>query len=77
MCVSRQSLPQTGTSLQGELVPLATIAQAAASWSRDAELILICRSGNRSARAAQLLRHGIPQAHLRRRHASPRSRDCQ
>ena len=40
---------------KAELVPLATLAQAAASWSRDAELILICRSGNRSARAAQLL----------------------
>lgn len=40
---------------KAELVPLATLAAAAASWSRDAELILICRSGNRSARAAQLL----------------------
>lgn len=38
-----------------ELVPLATVSDASASWSRDAELLVVCRSGGRSARAAQLL----------------------
>lgn len=35
-----------------ELVPLATVSQAAATWDRDAELVLVCRSGGRSGRAA-------------------------
>lgn len=37
-------------------VPLATVARAAAAWPKDAETVLICRSGNRSGRAALLLR---------------------
>lgn len=38
-----------------ELVPLATLAQAARDWPRDAPLLLICRSGQRSANAARWL----------------------
>jgi rhodanese-related sulfurtransferase len=37
-------------------VPLATVAQAAAAWPKEAETVLICRSGNRSGKAALLLR---------------------
>jgi sulfur-carrier protein adenylyltransferase/sulfurtransferase len=43
-----------------ELVPLATVEGAAESWARDAELVLVCRSGARSGRAAaQLTRKGF------------------
>lgn len=38
-----------------ELVPLATIATAAASWPRDRDIVVICRSGGRSGRAAAQL----------------------
>jgi rhodanese-related sulfurtransferase len=38
-----------------ELVALAQLATAAAGWDRDAELILVCRSGARSGRAAEAL----------------------
>jgi rhodanese-related sulfurtransferase len=38
-----------------EHVPLAQVEEAAAGWPRDGELVLICRSGRRSARAAELL----------------------
>lgn len=38
-----------------ELVPLGTIGQAAAAWDRDAELVVICRSGARSAQASRAL----------------------
>lgn len=38
-----------------ELVPLATIEKTAASWDRTAPLVLICRSGGRSGRAALAL----------------------
>lgn len=38
-----------------ELVPLATVEAAARGWPRDAPLVLICRSGGRSARAATAL----------------------
>lgn len=38
-----------------ELVPLGTLEAASASWPREAPLLLICRSGARSARAAQAL----------------------
>ena len=37
------------------LVPLATVAAAATAWDRDADIILICRSGARSGRAAEAL----------------------
>lgn len=38
-----------------ELVPLGTLDAASASWPREAPLLLICRSGGRSAKAAQAL----------------------
>lgn len=38
-----------------ELVPLAGLAEAARGWSRDAELVLVCRSGARSGRGAAAL----------------------
>lgn len=38
-----------------ELVPLGTLEQAARTWDRAEALVLICRSGARSARAAALL----------------------
>lgn len=38
-----------------ELVPLGTVDGASARWPRDAALVLVCRSGGRSARAAALL----------------------
>lgn len=43
-----------------ELVPLATVGARAAGWDHDVELVLICRSGARSARAAEdLVRAGF------------------
>lgn len=41
-----------------ELVPLGTLESAAASWPREQPLLLICRSGGRSAKAAQALARG-------------------
>lgn len=38
-----------------ESVPLATVERAAASWDRDVPLVMVCRSGGRSGRAAELL----------------------
>lgn len=38
-----------------ELVPLATVGASAATWDREAELVMICRSGARSGRAAEQL----------------------
>lgn len=38
-----------------ELVPLATVVDAAKDWDRDANLVLVCRSGARSSRAAEAL----------------------
>lgn len=37
------------------LVPLATVRSAAADWPRDAEVLLLCRSGARSGKAATQL----------------------
>ena len=39
-----------------ELVPLATLPEAARAWPRDTELVVVCRSGARSSRAAQVLK---------------------
>ncbi|MCK6547231.1 rhodanese-like domain-containing protein [Myxococcota bacterium] len=42
--------------IQGaELVPLATVAEAASRWDKDRELVVVCRSGGRSGRAAAML----------------------
>jgi rhodanese-related sulfurtransferase len=38
-----------------ELVPLATVLERAHEWSRDDELLVVCRSGGRSSRAAEAL----------------------
>lgn len=37
------------------LVPLATVAAQARAWDADADVIVVCRSGGRSARAAETL----------------------
>lgn len=46
---------ELGHVADAELVPLGGLADAAAGWRRDADVVLICRSGGRSARAAQAL----------------------
>jgi rhodanese-related sulfurtransferase len=38
-----------------ELVPLATVGAVAQGWPRDQTLVMICRSGGRSGRAAREL----------------------
>lgn len=38
-----------------ELVPLATLPERARAWPKDEPLLLVCRSGGRSARAAETL----------------------
>jgi rhodanese-related sulfurtransferase len=38
-----------------ERAPLATVGARAAAWARDEVIVLVCRSGGRSARAAQAL----------------------
>jgi len=38
-----------------ELVPLATVAQAAAGWDRQQVILTVCRSGGRSGNAAATL----------------------
>lgn len=35
-----------------ELVPLGTVEAAAATWDKDREIVIVCRSGARSGRAA-------------------------
>lgn len=45
-----------------ELVPLGELTRAAARWDKDTELVVVCRSGKRSARAAgELVRAGFAQ----------------
>jgi rhodanese-related sulfurtransferase len=47
-----------------ELVPLATVEQAAKAWDRAAELVMVCRSGGRSGRAtAQLASMGFTEVY--------------
>ena len=49
-----------GHILGARLVPLSTVGQEAGSWPREAELVMVCRSGARSGRAAaQLARQGF------------------
>jgi rhodanese-related sulfurtransferase len=38
-----------------ELVPIGVVPQAAKSWDRQREIVLVCRSGARSTRAAATL----------------------
>ena len=50
-----------------ELVPLAAVEGAAKTWPRDAPLVLVCRSGGRSGKAAlALLREGFTRVASRR-----------
>lgn len=43
-----------------QLVPLGKLVEATAGWDRDAEIVLVCRSGRRSARAAtELAKRGF------------------
>lgn len=46
---------ELGHIKQAELVPLAGVEAAAAGWNKDQELVLVCRSGARSGRAAAML----------------------
>lgn len=38
-----------------ELLPMGAFPAAASAWDRDADVVLICRSGNRSGRVAAAL----------------------
>jgi rhodanese-related sulfurtransferase len=38
-----------------QLVPMGTLLAAASSWQKDQELLLVCKSGGRSASCAQAL----------------------
>ena len=40
-----------------ELVPLGRLTQAVADWDRSEPLVMVCRSGARSARATMVLAH--------------------
>ena len=46
---------QLGHVPGAELVPLATVRTAAHAWDRDQRIVVACRSGARSARAASSL----------------------
>jgi rhodanese-related sulfurtransferase len=46
---------ELGHIAEAELVPLSTVEAAAKGWDRDQEIVLVCRSGNRSGRAAAAL----------------------
>ncbi|MCC6619838.1 MAG: rhodanese-like domain-containing protein [Deltaproteobacteria bacterium] len=49
---------------EAELVPLGRLGVAARAWPKDAELIMVCRSGARSGRAAaELARAGFTRVH--------------
>lgn len=39
-----------------ELVPLGTVEETARAWNRDVAVLVVCRSGGRSGRAAAILR---------------------
>lgn len=40
---------------RAELVPLGTVSVAAERWAKDADLVIVCRSGRRSGEAARVL----------------------
>lgn len=44
-----------GHAAGAELVPLATLEQAAQAWRRDEPIAVVCRSGGRSGRGAMAL----------------------
>lgn len=46
---------ELGRIAEAEHVPLATVERASGAWDPSAEVVLVCRSGNRSRQAAQLL----------------------
>jgi rhodanese-related sulfurtransferase len=46
---------ELGHIAEAELVPLATVLEAAESWDKSAPLVLVCRSGARSGRAGEAL----------------------
>jgi rhodanese-related sulfurtransferase len=46
---------ELGHAPGAEVVPLATVEGAARTWDKEQEIVLVCRSGVRSARAANLL----------------------
>lgn len=46
---------ELGHILGVEHAPLATVEAAATGWSKDEEIVLVCRSGVRSGRAAAAL----------------------
>ena len=46
---------ELGRIAQAKHVPLATVEAAAAAWPRGDRLLLVCRSGGRSGRAAAAL----------------------
>lgn len=46
---------ELGHAPGAEIVPLATLERAARNWDKEQEIVLVCRSGARSARAAALL----------------------
>jgi sulfur-carrier protein adenylyltransferase/sulfurtransferase len=46
---------ELGHIASAELVPLATVLKAAEGWPRGEEVLVVCRSGGRSAKAAAML----------------------
>jgi rhodanese-related sulfurtransferase len=48
----REELATDGRIEGSEHVPLGTLESAAADWDRDAPIVIVCRSGRRSGRAA-------------------------
>jgi rhodanese-related sulfurtransferase len=46
---------ELGHSARAELVPLASVEAAAKGWRREDAIVVVCRSGGRSGRAAAAL----------------------